>query len=342
MDNKMKFSDLIKKIAHETGASEILVHDLLLETVRLGKEDLEAEGRASFPGLGHFRLRWHEQRLGRNPQTGEEIVIAAHNGIQYKTEAGLRRYINRKYAHLKAEILEDEADVVNMPASFPISRATTQPAPVTVESGASSKNRNRYWLWLFAVPVLLIIILLFGPGQRKTETPVLESVPAEMADAAAETETVQEAPAETQEPVEAIKPGVETPVAKAQPPNVQASQHKVEYGQCLWTLSEDYYQQGEFWPNIYRANLNHIENPDLIIAGSDLLVPALEGQPGHRTEKDMEDIATGYMEVYLSCKKFGRPDAIAYLAVVCKWEAKAVLDRYKDKIIAEDLAMAGR
>jgi len=84
MSDKIRFSELVEKIAEETGASKQLIHDLLRETVDLAKEGLAEDGRISLTGLGHFKLKWHDARQGINPQTGETIEIPAQNRVHFK------------------------------------------------------------------------------------------------------------------------------------------------------------------------------------------------------------------------------------------------------------------
>ena len=46
MNQKITFSELVEKIADETGASHRVIHDLLLDEVRMVKEDLIRDGVA--------------------------------------------------------------------------------------------------------------------------------------------------------------------------------------------------------------------------------------------------------------------------------------------------------
>ena len=49
------------------------------------------EGRFSYPGFGTFTLRVSGPRNGRNPRTGESIVIGASERIVFSPAARLRR-----------------------------------------------------------------------------------------------------------------------------------------------------------------------------------------------------------------------------------------------------------
>ncbi|ROR91152.1 LysM peptidoglycan-binding domain-containing protein [Nocardioides aurantiacus] len=53
----------------------------------------------------------------------------------------------------------------------------------------------------------------------------------------------------------------------------------VEPGDTLWSLSENAYGDGDRWDQIYRANRDHIDDPDLIYPGQELDVPHVEEKP---------------------------------------------------------------
>lgn len=57
----------------------------------------------------------------------------------------------------------------------------------------------------------------------------------------------------------------------------------VEPGDSLWSLSEEAYGDGDQWGSIYRANSEHIDDPDLIYPGQELDVPHGEEKPATST-----------------------------------------------------------
>ena len=301
MKKKITFAKLLDKIAEETGASKQLIHDLLIETVNLTREGLNRDGNVNLSGLGRFRLKWHKARSGRNPQTGEKIEIPGHNSINFKAEANLREYINRKYSHLQSEITVSKT-----------------PPPLA------------RWLWL-VIPLLIIILAyIFWPSQKVSETDIKEPVVSEKVD-----KDVPIPPEETEQPetksvIEEIR--YETP----------GGQHTVKPGEKLWTISLDFYNQGDLWPNIYRMNLNEIKNPDLLSIGNEIRIPSLQGKPGNLTQKDIEDIADGFIEVYLAYKKSDHGKALYYLWVAKKWNINEIIDKYSDRIDETDLKLVDK
>ena len=58
-------------------------------------EELLASGReVGFTGWGKFKVTHREERKGRNPQTGEEIVILAKNSVKFKAGKKLDGKVN--------------------------------------------------------------------------------------------------------------------------------------------------------------------------------------------------------------------------------------------------------
>ncbi len=327
MNQKLTFTELVEKIANETGAARQLIHNLLLDEVQLVKEDLKRDGVATIHGLGHFRLTWHKARPGHNPQTGEEIEIPAHSSVNFKTQADLGRYINRQYDHLKPQMVkgdvqnEGDKTIISKPIESEIA-PEYEPYP---EKG-KKKKRSRFWIALFLL--IFIIIILFVIIRTCTEKPGTKLSKSTVSKKVKEKETVLPQAAEKIEsPITEDKIRIGTP----------GSHHTVIPGDNLWKISSRYYTQGELWPNIYRANLNQISNPDVLIPDSRILVPDLIGKPGAWTRKDVEDISAGFIEAYLFYKNRNRTKALNCLWVVHKWDATQVIAKYHSKINSNDL-----
>ena len=60
-----------------------------------GIQDALSKGqKVSIAGFGVFEIVHRPEREGRNPQTGENIKIAASNAVKFKPGKGLRDAIN--------------------------------------------------------------------------------------------------------------------------------------------------------------------------------------------------------------------------------------------------------
>ena len=96
MSSKITFSNLINKIAAETGVSKQFIHDILKEVGNIIKEGLERDGRVRIRGLGYFKLKWTKARRGRNPQTGEDLMLGERRVVRFKCSGILRDKMNRE------------------------------------------------------------------------------------------------------------------------------------------------------------------------------------------------------------------------------------------------------
>lgn len=132
-------------------------------------------------------------------------------------------------------------------------------------------------LILFVIPSKINLI-----KSRNTRTEEVAEQPEQEPVTPVEAEPVAPAPeAETPEPV---APAVEDEVVVAPTPEVVPEQppapaeapadirYKIKWGDTLWDISDAYYKNP--WRYHKLAKYNHIKNPDLIISGTYLLIPA--------------------------------------------------------------------
>lgn len=90
----MNKADLIALIAAQTELSKATTArtvDALLETI---STELAKGGMVQVMGFGSFTTRRREARIGRNPQTGKEMEIAASTAAMFKPGAKLKDAVN--------------------------------------------------------------------------------------------------------------------------------------------------------------------------------------------------------------------------------------------------------
>lgn len=89
----MNKSDLIAHVAENTGTSKTdatAALDAILDGIA---DELAAGNQVVLAGFGTFETRERAARTGRNPQTGEEIEIAATTAAAFKPAAALKRRV---------------------------------------------------------------------------------------------------------------------------------------------------------------------------------------------------------------------------------------------------------
>ncbi len=90
----MNKAELIASIADKSGLSPKKASGALDAFTDSVTEALQAGERISLVGFGSFSVDRREARMGRNPQTGDAIEIAAKNVVKFKPGAGLSKAVN--------------------------------------------------------------------------------------------------------------------------------------------------------------------------------------------------------------------------------------------------------
>jgi DNA-binding protein HU-beta len=89
----MNKTELVKAVAEQaelTQKDAAKAVDALIETI---SETLAQEGKIQLIGFGTFEVRERAARKGRNPQTGEEIEIAASKVPAFKPGKELKEAV---------------------------------------------------------------------------------------------------------------------------------------------------------------------------------------------------------------------------------------------------------
>ena len=84
---------LHEKLNHN-GFSKNDCVDLTEMVLELIKSVIIEEGKLKISGFGNFEVKSKNDRKGRNPMTGEEMMITARKVLTYKPCVGLRNKIN--------------------------------------------------------------------------------------------------------------------------------------------------------------------------------------------------------------------------------------------------------
>ena len=91
----MNKSELIEKIAGDVGnITKKQAGDVLDAFLGAITESLKDGEKVSLVGFGTFELRQRAERVGRNPQTGAEIKIAATATPAFKAGKSFKEAVN--------------------------------------------------------------------------------------------------------------------------------------------------------------------------------------------------------------------------------------------------------
>jgi integration host factor subunit alpha len=87
-------ADIIDLVHKKIGFSRHEAADVVETTLDVVKEALQKGERVQIVGFGSFVVRPKKERVGRNPKTGEEIVIAPRKVLTFKPSKILRDMVN--------------------------------------------------------------------------------------------------------------------------------------------------------------------------------------------------------------------------------------------------------
>ena len=89
----MNKSQLIDKVASSTGESKTAVGAVIDSTLDEITTALKSGDKVTFTGFGTFERRFREARMGRNPQTGAPVPIAAGHSPAFKAGKRLKEAV---------------------------------------------------------------------------------------------------------------------------------------------------------------------------------------------------------------------------------------------------------
>ncbi len=103
-------AELIDSVYEKVGFSKKEASDLVELVFESMKEELCKGGNIKISGFGKFRVRAKKARMGRNPQTGDAMMISARKVLTFTPSRILRDGINGKSAVLPSQHNADDDD----------------------------------------------------------------------------------------------------------------------------------------------------------------------------------------------------------------------------------------
>ena len=90
----MTKADLVEKIHTTTDLSKKDSLEMLESVLSIMKATLEDGEKIKIHGFGNFEINQKKARIGRNPQTREDITIKARRVLTFKPSNVLKQTIN--------------------------------------------------------------------------------------------------------------------------------------------------------------------------------------------------------------------------------------------------------
>ena len=92
----MTKADIVEKIYDKVGFSKKESAELVETVFDIIKSTLEKGDKIKLAGFGNFVVKEKANRRGRNPQTGDEIIISARKILTFKPSQVLKASINKE------------------------------------------------------------------------------------------------------------------------------------------------------------------------------------------------------------------------------------------------------
>src|SRR5881409_2384918 len=99
----MTKADIVERIYEKVGFSKKEETEVVESIFELVKRRLERGEKVKISGFGNFIVNEKRPRKGRNPQTGEEIVISGRRVLTFKASQVLKKVMNGETPPTAAE-----------------------------------------------------------------------------------------------------------------------------------------------------------------------------------------------------------------------------------------------
>ena len=90
----MTKNDIVAKV-HELGFSKKKSIDIIESLLEITKSTLENDDDVLISGFGKFCIKNKNTRRGRNPATGDDLMLRERKVVTFKCSGKLRKKINR-------------------------------------------------------------------------------------------------------------------------------------------------------------------------------------------------------------------------------------------------------
>lgn len=91
----MTKAEIIEQIYEKVGFSKKESAEIVEMVFEMMKETLEKGEKIKISGFGNFVVRQKRPRVGRNPQTGQEIEITARRVLTFRPSQVLKSALNK-------------------------------------------------------------------------------------------------------------------------------------------------------------------------------------------------------------------------------------------------------
>jgi integration host factor subunit alpha len=100
----MTKAEIVEQIYERVGFSKKEAAELVEKVFEIIKETLAEGEKVKISGFGNFVVRHKNARKGRNPQTGQEILLEARKVLTFKPSLVLKNVLNETEVEIGDEL----------------------------------------------------------------------------------------------------------------------------------------------------------------------------------------------------------------------------------------------
>ncbi len=102
-------ADIVEKVYERIGFSKKEAVDLVEAVFATLKDEILRGEKVKISGFGNFVVQKKKERIGRNPQTGDQIKIAARQRLSFKPSQVMKSMLNGEQVdHSQADLEVDD------------------------------------------------------------------------------------------------------------------------------------------------------------------------------------------------------------------------------------------
>jgi integration host factor subunit alpha len=88
-------ANIVEAVAHQNGFTRKISTETVETLLEFIKSTLASGEDVLISGFGKFCVKQKEQRRGRNPETGEDMILAPRRVVTFRCSGKLRATINK-------------------------------------------------------------------------------------------------------------------------------------------------------------------------------------------------------------------------------------------------------
>ena len=94
-DKVLTKADIVEVVKDKMGFPRSATSEIVEDLIDIVKDTLVRGESVKISGLGNFEVKEKKPRRGRNPQTGEAMVIEARRVLTFKPSQAIRKSLRR-------------------------------------------------------------------------------------------------------------------------------------------------------------------------------------------------------------------------------------------------------